>query len=231
MRIGISRILKLFFTNLFLQCSWSFYSTQTPGFLLNTTIGLDKIHRERLLQKFRIFFNTHPYLSGYIIGAVIRACESNEDPEDISKHIMIGQSAFASTGDALFWETVRPALLILAVILGIKAGIVGPLVFLIVYNIIHLYHRIRGFSVGYRLGWDVIYVLKEKQIMLTQRIFEVAGAFLVGFVPVLLHKSFNTLFLLPFVGIFLFFLWKRITPLLVLTFVIILIIILLILIK
>ncbi len=231
MHIGIFRLIRLFFANLFLQCSWSFYSTQSLGFLFNTLIGLDRNKHERLLHNYRIFFNTHPYVSGYIIGAVLRAYESDEDLADINRHIVVGQSAFASAGDTLFWQTMRPALLILAIILGIKCGVIGPLIFLIVYNIFHLYHRIRGFSLGYQQGWDVVYVLKEKQIKLTQRLFEIIGAFLVGFMPIVLQKSLNILFVLPFVGIFLLLLWKRIAPLLILTFVIILIIIMLILIK
>lgn len=225
MRIGFFRLIKLFFASLFLQCSWSFYSLQSLGFLFTTRAGLDRDKHERLLQNSRVFFNTHPYMAGYIIGAVLRAYEKEEDPEKIKNYIMVGQSAFASTGDTLFWQTIRPALLILAIIIGLQFGIAGPLLFFVVYNILHLYHRFTGFSAGYKQGWDIIYILKTPKFTQMQKFFENLGAFFVGLTPIVLQKNYNLLFLIPLIGIFVLFLWKKIPPILILTFVFILIII------
>ncbi len=225
MRLGFFRLIKLFFTSLFLQSSWSFHSLQSLGFLFTTRAGLDRDKHERLLQNSRVFFNTHPYMAGYIIGAVLRAYEKEEDPEKIKNYILVGQSAFASAGDTLFWQTIRPALLLLAIIIGLKFGIAGPLIFFVVYNILHLYHRFTGFSAGYKQGWDIIYILKTHKFTQTQRWFENLGAFFVGLMPIVLQKNYNLIFLIPLAGIFLLFLWKKIPPILILTFVFILIII------
>jgi len=198
---------------------------QSLGFLFNAMTGLDKNKHDTLLQYSRVFFNTHPYMVGYIIGAVLRAYEKGEDPKEVKKYIMVGQAAFASAGDTLFWQTIRPALLLLAIIIGLKYGIAGPLIFLFLYNVIHLYHRAYGFSAGYKQGWDIIYILKTKKFTMTQKLFEELGAFLVGLVPSVLQKNYNLLFLIPLGGIFLLFLWKKIAPMLILTFIFILIII------
>ncbi|MEO0184814.1 MAG: PTS system mannose/fructose/sorbose family transporter subunit IID [candidate division WOR-3 bacterium] len=202
---------------------------QSMGFLFNVISGLSKDKKDLVLQNSRVFFNTHPYLAGYIIGAVLRAYERQEDPEEIKNHIMVGQSVFASAGDLLFWQTIRPALLLLAMIIGLKYGIAGPLIFVVIYNIIHFYFRFNGFVCGYEQGWDVVYVIKSRKIVSTQRIFESAGAFFVGLLPIVLQKNFNVLFLLPLICIFLILLWKKVAPILILTFVFILIIINLIL--
>lgn len=225
MQLGLFRLVKLFFSSLFLQSSWSFYSMQSLGFLFTSRTGLDKDKNKKLLQNDRIFFNTHPYMAGYIIGAVLKAYEKDEDPEKIKNYINVGQSAFASTGDTLFWQTIRPALLLLAIIFGLKFGIVGPLVFIFVYNIFHLYHRFTGFIAGYKQGWDIIYILKTTQFTLIQKLFENLGAFFVGLVPIVLQKNYNILLLIPLMVIFLIFLWRKISPILILTFVFILIII------
>jgi mannose/fructose/N-acetylgalactosamine-specific phosphotransferase system component IID len=196
------------------------------GFLFTVLTGIERKKREDFLaQNSRIFFNTHPYMAGFIIGAVIKGYENNEDAESLRKHIMVGQSTFASTGDMLFWQTIRPATALLGVILGLKFGIIGPIISLILYNILHLYFRFYGFVAGYNEGWDVIYTLKGKKFLLTQRIFETVGAFLTGLLPVVLNKDLNLIFLIPLSGVFLILLWKRVAPILILTFVFILIII------
>lgn len=225
MRIGFFRLIKLFFSSLFLQCSWSFHSMQSLGFLFTARAGLDRNKHEKLLQHTRVFFNTHPYMAGYLIGAVLRAYEKEEDPEKIKNYIMVGQSAFASAGDTLFWQTIRPSLLLLAIIIGLKFGIAGPLLFFVAFNIIHLYHRLTGFSAGYKKGWDIIYILKTPKFTQTQKLFENLGTFFVGLMLIVLQRNYNLFFLIPLTGIFLLFLWKKIPPILILTFVFILIII------
>ncbi len=229
MRIGLFRLLKLFFASLFLQSSWSFHSMQSLGFLVIAIMGIDKKKKEFLLQHSRTFFNTHPYMAGFIIGAVLNAYEKENSLDDLNKHITVSQSAFASFGDTLFWQTIRPALLIIAIITGVKYGVVGPLIFLLLYNLIHIYFRFYGFTTGYKMGWNVIYILKDKKLQMMQMIFESIGAFSIGLMPIILDKGLSLLFLIPLSGIFLILLWKRVAPILILTFVFILIIINLIL--
>ncbi|MEO0106610.1 MAG: PTS system mannose/fructose/sorbose family transporter subunit IID, partial [candidate division WOR-3 bacterium] len=134
MRLGIFRLLKLFLASLFLQSSWSFYSMQSLGFLFTAMAGIDDKKRESLIKNTRVFFNTHPYMAGFIIGAVLNSLEREIDEESLQRNIMATQSAFASFGDTLFWQTIRPVLTIIAVILGLKIGFIGPLVFIIIYN-------------------------------------------------------------------------------------------------
>ncbi|MCX7995963.1 MAG: PTS system mannose/fructose/sorbose family transporter subunit IID [candidate division WOR-3 bacterium] len=229
MRIGLFRLLKLFFASLFLQSSWSFHSMQSLGFLVIAMMGVDQKKQEFLQQHSRTFFNTHPYMAGFIIGAMLNAYEKEHSLDDLKKHIMVSQSAFASFGDTLFWQTIRPALLAIAIITGVKYGVIGVIIFLLFYNLIHIYFRFYGFTTGYKIGWDVIYILKDKKLQWMQRIFESIGAFSIGLMPIILEKEVNLIFLIPLSGIFLILLWKRLAPILILTFVFILIIINLIL--
>lgn len=198
---------------------------QSLGFLYNLTTGVKKDKKKELIDKYKNFFNTHPYMSGYLIGATLRAYELKESPEETKKFINVGQSAFASLGDTLFWQTIRPALLLIAVIIGLKFGIIGPIIFLIVYNILHFYHRISGFLEGYKNGWDVIYQLKSKRILLTQRLFEIIGVVATGLLPVILTRDIKSLIFIPFTGFFLLLLIKKIPLVFILTIATILIII------
>lgn len=208
MRLDFTRFLKILFSSLFIQTSWSFFSKQGMGFLVNLISGTQN-KKNVILKEHKELFNTHPYLASYIIGATIRAYDEEKSSDEIKKFITIGQTSFASTGDLLFWQTIRPALLLISVILGIKFGIMGPLLFIIVYNIFHLYHRAKGIVDGYNMGWDVIYLLKSKRFTVVQRVFEMLGALFAGLLITLISIRINYLLLIPFTGLFITLLVRR----------------------
>lgn len=230
MRLSLTRFLKLIFSSLFIQTSWSFFSMQGMGFLFNLINGAKKDHKDKIMATHKGFFNTHPYMTSYIIGATIRAYDEEKLPRDeIKKFITIAQTSFASAGDLLFWNTIRPALLILAVILSIKVGLVGPILFLVMYNIFHLYHRIRGIQDGYNKGTDVIYILKWSRFSKIQYLFEIFGAFLGGFLLSLISLNLNYFLVIPLTLLFILLLMRRVSSVIIITAILLLVIIMIIL--
>lgn len=225
MRLGFTRFLKLFFSSLFIQSSWSFFSMQAMGFLFSLTMGMGKDKRKEVVKTAKGFFNTHPYMAAYIIGAAVRAYDQNEDPEKVKRFVTIAGQSFASAGDMLFWQTIRPTLLLIAVILGVKQGIIGPVLFLVSYNIFHLYHRAKGIIDGYNIGQDVIYLLKSKRFLMVQRIFEILGALATGFLPVLLTSNIRALIFIPLGVLFLLMLFRRSSAIVIVFMMLLLIII------
>jgi mannose/fructose/N-acetylgalactosamine-specific phosphotransferase system component IID len=216
MRLGIARLIKLTFASFFIQTSWSFTSLQNLGFLFSLVCGARKGQEEELRRSYQQTFNTHPYMASYIIGAVLRAYDEKKlSPERIDRFISISQTSFASTGDLLFWHTIRPALLLCAVILGLKIGIAGPVTAFLVYNILHLYYRVQGLRSGYEKGTDIIYVLGTKPFTLVQRIFEFIGALTTGGLITLVTTDFNALLVIPLCLIFTGLLLKRIASVII----------------
>lgn len=224
MRLSIDRFLKILLSTFFIQTSWSFFSMQGMGFLFNLIIGTSKEKKNQIMRTHRGFFNTHPYMASYIIGATIRAYDEQTPPEEIKKFVAVAQTSFASAGDLLFWQTIRPALLLIAVVLGIHYGIIGPLVFLVIYNIFHLYHRAQGILDGYAMGWNVIYVLKARRFKMAQQIFEISGALFCGFLSALISFRVGYLLAIPLTILFAVMLLRR-HPALLLLFIVLLIII------
>ncbi|MBA7615501.1 hypothetical protein ES703_22782 [subsurface metagenome] len=112
-----------------------------------------------------------------------------------------------------------------ATILSIKLGIIGPIIFIVVYNIFHLYHRIKGIKDGYNIGWDVIYLLKSKRFTTVQHIFEILGAFFSGLLFSLAALKINYLLLIPLTLLFTVLLIKRFWSVLIIITVILLLII------
>jgi PTS system N-acetylgalactosamine-specific IID component len=210
MRLGVGRLLRIFFQSLFIQTSWSFPSMQSMGFLSGVLVGAGEDKRAEIMKTQKGLFNTHPYMVSYILGATVRAYdEGKASAEEIKKFISVAQTSFASAGDLLFWRTLRPALLLLAVILGVHYGVVGPVIFLVVYNGFHLFHRIKGISDGYNMGWDVIYLLNKRRFRTVRQVFESAGALLSGFLLSLVAIEVNYLLVLPLTALFLIMLVKR----------------------
>jgi PTS system mannose-specific IID component len=108
-----------------------------------------------LLRHLQIF-NTHPYLSASILGSVVKAEEEPIAGEEggasvvqLKKTLM---GPFAAIGDTFFWGSLRPFAAVVAVALALMGFLWAPVVFLALYNPLHLYIRCKGFLEGYRLG-------------------------------------------------------------------------------
>ncbi|UCG29750.1 MAG: PTS system mannose/fructose/sorbose family transporter subunit IID [candidate division WOR-3 bacterium] len=210
MRLSLGRLLRIFFQSLFIQTSWSFPSMQGMGFLSDVLVGVGEDKRAEIMKTQKGLFNTHPYMVSYIVGATVRAYdEGKASAEEIKRFLSVAQASFASAGDLLFWRTLRPALLLAAVILGVHYGIIGPLTFLVVYNIFHLFHRIKGISDGYNLGWDVIYLLDKRRFKTVRQVFEAVGAVLSGLLFSLIAVEVSYLLVIPLTALFLIMLIKR----------------------
>lgn len=208
MRLGFTRFIKILFSSLFIQTSWSFFSKQGMGFIVNLIYGTSN-KKDIIIKEHKELFNTHPYMASYIIGATIRAYDEGKPLDEIKRFITIAQTSFASAGDLLFWQTIRPALLLISVILGVKFGIVGPVLFIFSYNIFHLFHRAKGITDGYNTGWDVIYFLKAKRFTVVQHVFEILGALFSGLLFTLIMFKINYLLLIPLTALFIILLIRR----------------------
>lgn len=210
MRLGVRRLLRIFIQSLFIQTSWSFPSMQSMGFLSGVLVGASKEKKAEIMRAQKGLFNTHPYMVSYIIGATVRAYDEGDvSADEIRRFLNVAQTSFASAGDLLFWRTLRPALLLLAVILGVHYGLIGPLLFLIVYNVFHLFHRVRGIKDGYDMGWDVIYLLKMRRFKLVRQAFEIIGTLLCGLLISLISMEVNYLLVVPLTALFLIMIVRR----------------------
>lgn len=109
---------------------------------------------EFLLRHLQLF-NTHPYFSASILGSVARAEEELRPGQDGAQIVQLKNTLmapYAAIGDAFFWGSWRPFVAIVAVTLSLLGFSWAPVVFLVLYNPLHLWIRWQGFRDGYRLG-------------------------------------------------------------------------------
>ncbi len=106
------------------------------------------------------FFNTHPYMATWVLGAAMKLEEQSIgepkfDTKQIERFKKRMSQSLAAIGDQLFWGKLKP----IAAMLGLGIALYNPLfglcTFLLFYNLPHFYMRINGLLSGYKLGFDL----------------------------------------------------------------------------
>lgn len=165
---------KVFLGSLFIQSSWSFEKMQGLGFAAALSPALSDLYRSNdagrvgALKRHLAFYNAHPYIGSAILGATIRLEEkaaSNECPADtgvvFKSRVMAPWSAL---GDSFVWGSIRPFASCLGILTAVLWGIWGPLVFLAVYNIFHIWMRWVWLKKGCEMGEAAVGYMKSLEL-------------------------------------------------------------------
>jgi len=102
------------------------------------------------------FFNSHPYLAGLALGAVVRAEYDGLPGAQILRLRTALCSPLGALGDRFFWAGLVPACVGLALVF-LTAGFIGPALagLLILYNGIRVGTAVWGLATGLRSGSKV----------------------------------------------------------------------------
>ncbi|MBL4951862.1 PTS system mannose/fructose/sorbose family transporter subunit IID [Neobacillus sp. YIM B02564] len=157
---------KMAWRSLLLQASFNYERMQGGGWTYSLLPGLKKIHKNKndlrsaMLDHLQ-FFNTHPFLVTFIQG-VILAMEENKERRDTIRGIKVAMMGpLGGIGDALFWLTLLPITAGIGASLAASGNIAGPLLFVIVFNIVHFALVFGLMHYGYNAGTKAVLSLKE----------------------------------------------------------------------
>ncbi len=120
-----------------------------------------------MLERHLQLFSTNPYMSGPIIGSVIKLEEELDrggdcpDADQLKKTLM---APYAAMGDSLFWGSLKPFASAMGVLGALKGFLGAPLVVLFIFNPVPFWVSIRGFFEGYRRGKDGIEFLRTANL-------------------------------------------------------------------
>lgn len=151
--------------SLLLQASFNYERMQAGGWLYSIIPGLKKIHKnkEDLASSMKLhleFFNVHPFLVTFVQGLVL-AMEENKESQDSIRGIKIAlMGPLGGIGDALFWFTLLPITASIGVSLAKDGNIAGPIIFLLLFNIVHIFLRFFLMHYSYKMGVGAIEKLK-----------------------------------------------------------------------
>jgi len=173
-------LLKVLLRSFYIQSSWNFERLLGLGFCFCLIPIARRLFNNQedlidFLQRHLDFFNSHPYMATYALGAVADIEEQafvkkweDKRPITIFKNRVIGP--LGALGDALFWHLIRPALGILGIILLYFFDIWGSVIYLIAYNLVHFSVRIKGLFDSYSKGFDIV---RDLSLRKTQKYFRI----------------------------------------------------------
>lgn len=154
-------ISKAFFRSFLIQSSWSFERMQSLGFFYSVAPAIRAIHKtedkfKEACRRHLEFFNTNPYMAPAIIGAIIRLEEDGASDDDIKglKSALMG--AYGALGDSLFWSSLRPLAAVSGVIFALLGFVWAPVVFLVIFNLPHIFIRGYGIIMGHKMGIGIV---------------------------------------------------------------------------
>lgn len=169
-KFTLSRVL---WRSFFLQAAWNNRGKQNLGLAAAMQPVFQKICgrwtpglTDAMLRSLEPF-NTHPYMVGIILGAMIRLEE--DEGFTLEKRVRIYRAlstAFAAIGDAFFWNGLLPTAGVIAMFWAFETDATGAVVFLVLYNTAHLVVRLVGFCLGYRYGVNAIKIIDRLKLPL-----------------------------------------------------------------
>ena len=142
------------------------------GYSYSMNKVLDKLYPEKekrreALTRHMAFFNCSSPLSTIVMGITTAMEEENAnnpdnfDPESINNMKAALMGPLSGIGDSFFWGTLRILATGLGTSFAMKGKILGPILFLLVYNIPALLVRWFGLIKGYDLGASMLQGAEE----------------------------------------------------------------------
>ncbi|MBN1407726.1 MAG: PTS system mannose/fructose/sorbose family transporter subunit IID [Calditrichaceae bacterium] len=185
------KFIIIFLRSFFIQAVWNFKSMLSIGWTFTLSPLAKKMfgNREKyqdFLNRHLSFFNAHPYFASYAFGAIARleedsAMKGSGQHEQIEKFKNAIIGPLGAIGDQLFWAHIKPA----SIMVGFLGVLIFPelfqkliflCIFLILYNIPHIYIRYSGIVRGYNEGLSIYRKLRIESFSGWQKVYSLIGA-------------------------------------------------------
>lgn len=175
--VKISRgdLRKVFLRSLALEANFNFETWQNSGFAFSIIPVLKRLYKTKAtmsaaLKRHMQFFNTAPHGSTLIMGITAAMEEKNNaspdfDAESINSVKLGLMGPLAGVFDSFFWGTAKVIAAGVGTSLALKGNILGPVLFLLIFNVPHLLLRYQLTFIGYRGGTNFLQSLSKNHLM------------------------------------------------------------------
>jgi PTS system mannose-specific IID component len=158
-----------------LEANFNFETWQNTGFAFCMIPVLKRLYTSkeamaRALQRHLQLFNTSPYGSTLILGitAAMEEQHSRDTSFDASSinSVKTGlMGPLAGVFDSLFWGTLKVIAAGVGTSLALKGNITGAILFILLFNVPHLWLRYRLTFTGYTTGTRFLQQLAKNNVM------------------------------------------------------------------
>lgn len=175
---------KMAWRSCFLQASFNYERMQAAGWLYSILPGLEKIHTDKddlatSMTHNMEFFNIHPFLVTFAMGLVLSMEQKKIDIPTIRAVRVSLMGPLGGIGDALFWMTLVPISAGICSNMAISGSVFGPILFLIIFNVVQFALRFGLMNWSYKMGMDALDSLMASMKAFT-RAASILGVFVVG---------------------------------------------------
>lgn len=169
---------RVFWRSLTLSGTWNFVNGQGVAISYMMMPALYEIYPDKkdedklkdALKRHMAYFNVTPAISTFPISIALSMEEemSQEETTSVASINAIKASLMgplSGIGDSFFWGTFRVIASGIGIALAAQGSLLGPALFLLLYNIPHIITRLYGAYLGYDLGGQFIKKAYENGIM------------------------------------------------------------------
>ena len=170
-----SDLRRVFLRSMALEANFNFETWQNTGFAFSLIPVLKKLYKApadmgQALRRHLQFFNSSPYGSTLIMGITAAMEEQNSkdpdfDPGSIQAVKLGLMGPLAGIFDSLFWGTFKVIAAGVGTSLALKGNILGPILFLLLFNVPHLLLRYNLTFTGYKAGTRFLQNLAQSHVM------------------------------------------------------------------
>lgn len=168
---------KVILHSLGMEWDWNYERQMNMGFCYSMMPVIKKLYdkpedRIAAMQRHLEFFNTTPQVSTLIMGITAameeqNANDPNFDTDSINNVKVSLMGPLAGIGDSLIWGTLRIIATGVGVSLASQGNILGPILFLLLFNIPAQGLRYWLMHMGYKLGTGFLAKMQEGGLMET----------------------------------------------------------------
>ena len=166
---------RVFWRSFQMEFSWNYERQMNLAFVYALMPVLKKLYTRHedlvsALKRHLVFFNTTPHIVTLILGITAAMEEKNRsgggmDSASIDNVKASLMGPLAGLGDSFFWGTLRLIATGIGTSLALKGNILGPILFVLIFNIPHILVRWLFTRWGYVLGTGVLQRIQQSCMM------------------------------------------------------------------
>lgn len=174
-KIGKKEIRQIFFRSCPMEASFNYERMMSLAFGYCMEPIIKRLYAEKEKQKEAMkrhleFFNTTSAMAPFIVGVAAAMEEKNAQDESFDTYSINAMKAglmgpLAGIGDSIFWGTLRIITAGIGVSLAQQGNMLGPILFILLFNIPNYLVRYYGAYYGYTLGANFIDKLSASGVM------------------------------------------------------------------
>ena len=163
---------------------------QTFGYLVSMLPIVEDLYdkkedQQKALTTYSAFFNTEPQIGTMIVGVTVGLEEARANGQPVDDDTINGIRAglmgpLAGIGDSLIVGTLIPILLGIAMGLSEGGSVLGPIFYIVVWNLLAYFGMRFAYYQGYKLGGDAVEALVGPNAQALREAIVMVGTIVIG---------------------------------------------------